>query len=262
MENNESWDKKIEYLKATRDQMWNDDYFEFLMKSVWKIETPVNIVDYGCGYGYLGLRMLPLLPAGSTYTGIDMEEELLEEAKRLFECLTYDVTFIKKDLLEYIPQSQYDLAICQSFLRHIPCAKDMLRKMIDSVCGNGLIVCIEPNRRMENAGLFTDTQEFDLGGNDDLLKKKWSKEYEQGQRDYLVGSKLPIYMKQLGLVNIGVRCNDFVEVIMPEQDKYQEQKEIFIANNIPYAKDCITDDTSIVFARNHLISYGYKECGT
>jgi hypothetical protein len=31
------WDMKLEYLKNTRTHFWNDDYFEFLVKSVWKI---------------------------------------------------------------------------------------------------------------------------------------------------------------------------------------------------------------------------------
>jgi 16S rRNA G1207 methylase RsmC len=31
----------------------------------------VKIIDFGCGYGYLGMKLLPLLPKGSTYTGVD-----------------------------------------------------------------------------------------------------------------------------------------------------------------------------------------------
>lgn len=64
------WDDKLEYLTSTRDLYYNDDYLEFLVKSVWKIHESVHIVDYGCGYGYLGLKLLPLLPQGSRYTGI------------------------------------------------------------------------------------------------------------------------------------------------------------------------------------------------
>ncbi|WP_408070210.1 hypothetical protein [Butyrivibrio sp. JL13D10] len=33
--------------------MWNNDYFEFLVKCVWKIDKPVRIIDFGCGYGFL-----------------------------------------------------------------------------------------------------------------------------------------------------------------------------------------------------------------
>lgn len=65
------WDTQIDYLKRTRSQMWNDDYFEFLVKSVWKLDRPISIVDFGCGYNYLGMKLLSLIPEGSIYTGID-----------------------------------------------------------------------------------------------------------------------------------------------------------------------------------------------
>lgn len=64
------WDSKIDYLSRTRWLYYNDDYLEFLVKSVWKITSPVRIIDFGCGYGYLGTKLLPLLPEGSTYTGV------------------------------------------------------------------------------------------------------------------------------------------------------------------------------------------------
>ncbi|MGO4373545.1 hypothetical protein AB4Z21_22820, partial [Paenibacillus sp. MCAF20] len=62
------WDTQFEYLRNTRKLYYNDDYLEFLIKIVWKITTPVNIIDYGCGYGFLGLKLLPMLPEGSTFT--------------------------------------------------------------------------------------------------------------------------------------------------------------------------------------------------
>ena len=63
---NNSWNEKLEYLKMTRQHMWNDDYFEFLVKCVWHLDKPVNVMDFGCGYGYLGMKLMPLLPKGST----------------------------------------------------------------------------------------------------------------------------------------------------------------------------------------------------
>ncbi|MDE7045644.1 MAG: helix-turn-helix domain-containing protein, partial [Acetatifactor sp.] len=65
------WNHKLEYLLRTRRNYWNDDYVEHLVSQVWKIDKPVSILDCGCGYGFLGLLLLPHLPEGSTYTGID-----------------------------------------------------------------------------------------------------------------------------------------------------------------------------------------------
>ena len=71
----QEWDSKFEYLRNSRFLYHNDGYLEFLVAKVWKIEKPVKVVDFGCGYGFVGIKLLPLLPKGSTYTGIDSSEE-------------------------------------------------------------------------------------------------------------------------------------------------------------------------------------------
>ena len=43
----EFWEAKLEYLLRTRKSMWNDDYMEFLIKKVWKIDRPVKVLDCG-----------------------------------------------------------------------------------------------------------------------------------------------------------------------------------------------------------------------
>lgn len=48
------WDNKIDYLKNTRWLYYNDDYLQFLVRDVWKVSRPVSMIDYGCGFGYLG----------------------------------------------------------------------------------------------------------------------------------------------------------------------------------------------------------------
>lgn len=83
------WDDKIEYLKRTRPLYYNDDYLEFLIQRVWKITKPVNIIDFGCGYGFLGLKFLPMMPAGSKYTGIDLGKDLIREAQAIFSDTSY-----------------------------------------------------------------------------------------------------------------------------------------------------------------------------
>lgn len=114
------WDNKVEYLKRTRDLYYNDDYLEFLVRCVWKIHNPVHIVDFGCGYGYLGLKLLPLLPMGSKYTGIDKGQKLINEAREIFQDLPYETEFFVADLNECKIESKYDVAVCHAFLLHMP----------------------------------------------------------------------------------------------------------------------------------------------
>ena len=212
------WNEKIDYLKTSRQYLWNDDYFEFLVEKVWKIEKPVNIIDFGCGYGYLGMKMLPVLADGSTYTGIDIAEKLLEEAEAIFSETQYKTHFIKSDLLEFDTKEKYDVVICQAVLRHIPEAKEVMKKMVEVAVNGGLIICIEPNRRMENAGLYIDDREYDATSKDIYLQEHWNHELKNGGRDYLIGSKISVYMEELGLKHIGIRVNDFVEYVSRDKD--------------------------------------------
>jgi 2-polyprenyl-3-methyl-5-hydroxy-6-metoxy-1,4-benzoquinol methylase len=122
------WDSTIEYLRNTRGLYYNDDYLEFLVKNVWKMNAPVNIVDYGCGYGYLGLKLLPLLPEGSTYTGIDKGEDLIKEAREVFDKLPYSTEFIQGDIEDMFVHRQYDVAICHAFLLHMANPRMILQK--------------------------------------------------------------------------------------------------------------------------------------
>ncbi len=252
------WNEKIEYLKNTRKYMWNDDYFEFLVKCVWKLNRPVNIIDFGCGYGFLGTKLLPLLPKGSTYTGIDIAEDLLRDAEHIFANTEFNTTFINTDLLFFNTEKKYDVAICQSVLRHIPQYKEVLKKMAEVVIEDGVVICIEPNRRMENSGVYVDDSNFCVNENDDFLQNHWENELHCGGRDYLVGIKIPIYMEQIGLKDVQVRVNDFVEFVSLSRDgkQYETHKHSFCEQYLRGNQG--ENANSLLSARCHLISYGKK----
>lgn len=57
----EYWENRLEYLRRTRKTMWNEDYVRFLVREVWKIDKPVTILDCGCGFGALGMLLMPVL---------------------------------------------------------------------------------------------------------------------------------------------------------------------------------------------------------
>lgn len=88
------WDSQIDYLRKTLELYYNDDYLEFLLTRVWKFTEPINMLDYGCGYGFLGLKLLPMLPEGSTYTGIDKGIELINRAKEIFQHTSLDLQYV------------------------------------------------------------------------------------------------------------------------------------------------------------------------
>ncbi|WP_340030017.1 class I SAM-dependent methyltransferase [Bacillus tropicus] len=231
------WNSKLTYLKNTRDLYYNDDYISFLVNTVWKISKPVHIVDYGCGYGYLGLVLMPLLPKGSKYTGIDSGEALLAEARALFHLLPYESEFLEGDATEIELKDTYDIAICHAYLLHMISPKTMLKKMIHSVKKGGKIICFEPHWISNMASYLLDGEKqskiIQLG----ILQKLFESDTKRNGKDGNIGMKIPMYLSELGVKNIECRVSDkviFLDSNIHHKDKndlYHSLKEEGIAGN-------------------------------
>ncbi|PQZ54705.1 methyltransferase [Bacillus sp. MYb209] len=231
------WNSRLAYLRNTRDLYYNDDYLSFLVNSVWKITEPVHIVDYGCGYGYLGLILLPLLPNGSKYTGIDSGEALIAEARELFRTLPYESEFLEGDATEIELKNKYDIAVSHAFLLHMNSPKTMLQKMINSIEEGGKIICFEPNW-ISNMSSYTldgviQSEIIRLG----VLQKLFEEDAHRSGKDGNIGMKIPIYLSELGVKNIECRVSDKVNFLdsninqNEKQGLYNSLKEEGIASN-------------------------------
>lgn len=84
------WDTRIDYLRSSRDLYYNNDFIKFLVKSVWKIEAPVHLIDFGCISGYLGLKLFTAAARRLDLNGCRPGEKLLDEARSLFKPLPYE----------------------------------------------------------------------------------------------------------------------------------------------------------------------------
>ncbi|WP_391209301.1 methyltransferase domain-containing protein [Psychrobacillus sp. L4] len=217
------WDNQLEYLKRTRDLNYNDDYLAFLVNNVWKLSKPVSIIDFGCGYGYLGLKLLPLLPAGSKYTGIDKGQLLINKAKDFFLNLPYETEFIVADTSEMEIESKYDVAICHAFILHMSEPKRMLQKMVDAVVKEGRIICFEPHWISNMSSYYLQDHEqshiLQLG----ILQKLFEEDANRNGKDGNIGIKIPIYLNEIGVKNIECRISDKVNFLHPNMNYIDKQ---------------------------------------
>lgn len=225
------WNHKTEYLLKTRKNYWNCDYVHFLVSQVWKIYKPISVLDCGCGYGFLGLLLLPYLPEGSSYTGIDFAKDLIQKGETIFKQKKIEATFICKNVFEYSVKNKYDFVICQSVLRHLDNASAFIQKMIHFAKPGGYIVCIDANREFESDGLYIDGMEYQELCKHEGAEKKWQTELAMQGRDYAIAIKTAHIMQKLGLVDIDVRMNDKVEFVTQQSANYNEVKNDFIAYN-------------------------------
>ena len=224
----EYWSGRLKYLKNTRDFLWNKDYLQFLIERVWKINYPINVLDCGCGYGFLGTMLMPHLPKGSTYTGIDYCESLINEGKRTLNNGKYDVQFVCDDVLTYESGIKYDFVISQAVLRHIDNSHLFLNKMISFTKDGGLVVCAEVNRELENVGLYIHGMDYDYLCQYPGFREMWNTQLKRQGRDYSIALKMPKMMRNLGLRDVDVRMSDKVNFISPELSDYAEEIAAFI----------------------------------
>lgn len=225
------WNQKSEYLLRTRKSYWNDDYARFLISQVWKIDKPISVLDCGCGYGFLGLLLLPHLPEGSAYTGIDFAEDLIAKGKTLFDSQKFNADFLCENVFQYSAENQYDFVVCQAVLRHLDNPAAFIQKMIQFAKPGGYVVCIDTNREFENCGLYIDGMDYQALCRHEGLEKKWRTELAMQGRDYAVAIRTAHIMRKLGLVDVDVRMNDKVEYVTTQSANYEETKNDFIAYN-------------------------------
>lgn len=225
------WNHRLDYLLRTRKRFWNDDYVRFLVSQVWNIQKPVSILDCGCGYGFLGLLLLPAMPGGSTYTGIDFAENLIQEGKQLFANQNIAAEFICKSVNEYTAENKYDFVICQAVLRHLDDPVAFIRKMISFAKPGGYVVCMDVNREFESCGLYVDGMDYRELCLHEGLEKKWQTELALQGRDYSVAVKAAHILERLGLADVDVRMNDKVEFMTPKHADYEEARNDFLRAN-------------------------------
>lgn len=212
------WDNKIDYLSKTRWLYVNDDYLEFLVKSVWAIKSPFRVIDFGCGYGYLGTKLMPLFPKGSSYTGVDSGRKLIEHAQHLFQNAPFRAEFYQGDIQTMEFERKYDVVVCHAFLLHVANPKAILKKMIDCLVDGGRIICFEPHWISAMANYYLDGYESTEFVQLEFLQELFDEDARRSGKDGNIGMKLPIYLSQLGVTKVDCRISDRVNVLEPNGD--------------------------------------------
>lgn len=221
------WNEKRDLIKIWKNLYWNDDYFEFLVKEVWKFNQPVDILDFGCGYGYLGLKFMPLLPEGSSYTGIELDKGQIEEGKENFAHTSYSHAFINENIYEYQADKKYNLVVTLFLVSYMKHPERIILKMKKSLKQGGMILLIDANMEVEQAGYYSGLEKQEKGLMRPDFIPLWEYELTHSEKDYRMGTKLPYMLKDAGFKNIQARISDQVVIYEPADVKKKEINEMF-----------------------------------
>lgn len=229
----EVWDDEFDYLLASRGLYHNADYWRFLVRDVWRIDQrPLQVVDFGCGYGWLGHFLAPMLAAGSRYVGLDRAEALLRQGRALAAQRGVAVELVRADATAApFADNEFDVAIAHTVLMHMPDAAAGLAEMARVTRPGGLVIACECTRNAINALIHIhETDEIErtpLG----LFQKMNADVRRRTGVDYNIGVRMPVLMAQAGLTDIGARISDAVVLSFPPVDTPEKERRFQVIMN-------------------------------
>lgn len=256
----ETWDDKADPLAAWRSMDHNEDYWRFLVRDVWRLDrAPVRIPDFGCGYGWAGLFLLPMLAPDSEYTGLDLSQALLDRGKSLFAASGRSARFIHADATETpLDSDQFDVTIAHALTMHLPAAEKALAEMIRVTRDGGLVITCDASRNAINALIHIhETDEQDHAPLS-LFQRMNTQVRRRSGVDYNIGMKMPVLMHKAGLQDVGARVSDAVRLSFPPLDT-PEKEGAFQAMCSAGLGVVPTDEASFQRAVAHLMERGATE---
>jgi SAM-dependent methyltransferase len=216
------WDDKADYLADAWILRHNDDYLSFLVEKVWKIRRPSAVVDFGCGSGRFGAKLMAHLPGGSTYHGFDLSTELIAQARRRWPHEEIEAEFCPGSVYDApFPGDRFDVATAHTVLMHIPDPRMAIAEMIRVTREGGLVVTCDANRTASSA-LFhiPETGEQATAPLGPIQTMNGAIRERTGV-DHDIGVKTPVLMHQAGLRNVGARMSDSMRLLFPPIDSDQ-----------------------------------------
>ncbi len=125
---------------------------------------PLNILEIGCGNGWLSSMLLTI--KGSKVTGIDVNEPEIMQAKRLFKNERLDFICAGFDPTMFAGQ-KFDVILFAASIQYFPSLKNILKDTLSCLNGNGEIHIIDTNfyspNQVEGAARRTEQYYNDMG---------------------------------------------------------------------------------------------------
>lgn len=253
------WDTTHEYLRQCFVLQHNPDYLEFLVRRVWKLDRVCRLAEFGCGAGKMGLQILPLLPPGSTYTGLDQSAQLIAQGREVWANTPWPAEFREGSIYETpFPDHTFDVTLIHTVLMHVPYPEIALREMIRVTRPGGWVIACEANRNAHTALLHIEETNHQETTPLELFQTINREIRKRTGVDHNIGIKIPVLMHRAGLSQIQARLSDAVRFLFPPLDT-EDKKRLFKAIcDEGYGQPRPDDEQRARWLAN-LIGYGISE---
>jgi ubiquinone/menaquinone biosynthesis C-methylase UbiE len=223
------WDEAGDYLRDCYILNHNHDYLEFLVQRVWKLDRPSRVVEFGCGYGRIGLQLMLLLPDGSSYTGIDESARLIERGRQVWAGTSWAAEFHEGSIYQtHFADDAFDVAFTHTVLMHVPHPEKALQEMVRVTRAGGMVITCEANRNAHTTLLHIEETNHQETTPLELFQTINRSIRQRTGVDHNIGIKMPVLMHQAGLIDVQARHSDAIRCLFPPLDT-PEKGQLFKA---------------------------------
>ncbi len=255
----EYWDAGDEYLRQSLILQHNEDYLDFLVSRVWKLDQVCQLADFGCGSGKMGLQLMPLLAQGSTYTGIDQSSELVSKGRQHHATTPWKAEFHEGSIYETpFADDAFDVTLIHTVLMHVPYPEKVLQEMIRVTKPNGLVIACEANRNAHMALLHIEETNHQETTPLELFQTLNREIRKRTGVDHNIGAKLPVLMHKAGLRQIQIRISDAMRFLSPPLDSDYKKRLFKAICDAGYGRQKPDDEERERWKAN-IMSYGISE---
>ena len=108
-------------------------------------EKPIKILDAGCAGGLIALD---LAAQGHQVTGVDLSNDLIEQARIKANEKDLNIQWISDSLESFTPQDNFDMVICSEVLEHIAEPMKVLSRLTSFLNPGGILIISTINRTL------------------------------------------------------------------------------------------------------------------
>ena len=128
----------------------SEKYFVPYITQFKKLCPGMHVLEIGCGDGG---NLVPFARLGCKVMGVDMSPSRIEVAKKCFDNINLEGTFIASDIFKVKElERQFDLIVCHDVLEHIPDKSTFLSNLKKYVKPGGMVFMSFPAWQMPFGG--------------------------------------------------------------------------------------------------------------
>lgn len=212
-----------------RDFWWNKDFLDIIAQrlALYKYQ---NVLDVGCGQCHWSKLLADYLAYPAHITGIDNDTKWSQNPWDTWEYFNskqagFDLVHGNAHQLPF-EDNTFDMVTCQTLLIHVKNPLKVIQEMKRVLKPKGLILCVEPNNRVQHLMQNSLTENNRI--EETLDHVKYALICEQGKKrlgqgDNSIGDLIPGMLQEAGFRDLNVSLSDKAIAMYPPYTNEEQQ---------------------------------------